>query len=178
MKALYCAALTLVMALASKPVLADTVKNYTVGVSSSATTLGYKNNGTESLTGLGLTGSAVFADDGRYQWAGRLNYAYMEHENISTLRSHNTDLSALWGRRLNREGFSWAIGAGLFNERWHANSNSATFSGVQLVGSLGYRWQSLSIDFWLNLRNGNAYKAGNVQADVAVNGALALSYRF
>lgn len=160
------------------PLAAEPVKNYSLGISSAATSLGYKNSSTESLSGAGLTGSAIFADNGRYQWAARLNYAYMKHDDFRGLRAHNTDANVLWGSKLNREGFSWAIGGGVFNDRWNGNNNSATFNGAQVTGGIAYHWSSVSVDFWLNMRNSNAYKLGEVKADSAVNGALALSYRF
>lgn len=157
---------------------AEETKNYSVSVVSAATSLSYKNASDDDFSGLGASVFFTIKDMGSKQWAGRATYAYMSLDGLSSVKMHATDFSALWGSNLNRNGFKWAIGGGLFNDNVSGFGNSFTFNGVQLTGGLGYNWDSVSLAFWMNLRPGSAYKGDGFKADSAANGGLELGLRF
>lgn len=159
----WSAAILLVGGLSMTSLQADEIKNHSIGLTSSATTIsvdGYEDDG---LSGLGLTYTGTFSDSGARQWAGRVTYASQEHDDLSALKSAALDANILWGGNINQVGFKWYVGGGLFNEKWSLGSSSLTHNGMQLGGGIGYNWRPVSLDFWINLRNGGAYDFGGGQ---------------
>ncbi|MCC5853431.1 MAG: hypothetical protein JJU30_11375 [Alkalimonas sp.] len=157
---------------------AEEVKNFSVSAVSAATVLSYKGGADDDFSGFGTSFFFTIRDDGSKQWAGRASYAYMSHDNFSSVRLHATDFSAVWGSNLNRVGFKWGIGGGLFNDKVSGPARSFTFNGLQLTGGLGYNWDSVSLALWMNLRPGSAYKGDGFKAESAANVGLELGFRF
>lgn len=158
-------------------VQAEEVKNHSVGLTSSATTVIFDDE-ENTFSGLGLTYTGVFSDSGNRQWAGRITYASQEHVDFTSVTANALDASVLWGAKINRVGFKWYLSGGLFNEKWSAPGFSKTQAGLQLGGGIGYNWRPVSLDFWINLRNGGAYELGRFEGDAASNGGLSVGYRF
>lgn len=155
---------------------AEEVKNHSVSLVSAATVVSYENTwGNTEFSGLGISFFTTLHDNDSKQWAARATYAYMKYNNSSAISLHASDFSVVWGSNLNRIGFKWGVGGGLFNERLTSFRSNETFNGVQLTGGLGYNWENVSLAFWMNLRPASAYP-GYVNA--AANGGLELGYRF
>ena len=72
----------------------------------------------------------------------------------------------------------------MFKDEWSASEGKESFNGLQLSGGLGYNWESVSLDFLLNIRDSSDYEdfineGSFFKADVGVaTGALLVSVRF
>lgn len=106
----------------------------------------------------------------------------LEHEDYSEVDVTGLDLSVVGG--LLGSGFNLFGGLGLFSEEWEAPTGySRDFSGLQLVGGVGYNWERVGLDLVLGIRDPSDYEdfLSSVGTDVeatAVTGSLNIGYRF
>jgi len=130
--------------------------------------------------GVALTITYVFSD----HFSLRGNYFSLEEDTFSNLESKGFDLLAYLGTGMANQGFKAYIGGGVFKDKWTGSANSKSFNGLQLSGGFGYNWESVSLDFLINLRDASDYddyfnEGVTNKSDVgAASGALLLSYRF
>lgn len=160
---------------------AQDVKNHSIGLTRSTTSVNHETAGAEDSSGLGLSYTLVFSDSGHRQWASRFTYASHESCCYRGVSVTALDASVLWGRNLNRQGFKWAAGGGYFYENFSYPNRqpSDVFSGLQLTGALGYNFQPFSLDFWLNFRSGDSYDTGFYYgAESALNVGISAGFRF
>jgi len=153
-------------------------RKFSVGVSSYATSVDFPQ-GTDDASGIGLTATAVFNTLGVGHLGLMANYAAMEHDQVNAIDVTNVDASLIWGKNLATEGFKFYVGGGFFSEKWEAgNLLNETFSGVQLTGGIGYNFDRIALDLFVNARPGSGYKFQGTEADGAATAGLSISYRF
>jgi hypothetical protein len=132
------------------------------------------------FTGVAFSFGYAFTD----QLAFRGTYFALEEVDFSELESKGFDLNLYLGTGLASQGVKAYVGGGLYKDKFSIGSNSESFSGLQLSGGVGYNWESISIDFILNIRETSDYEDffnEGLPFDVdisAVSGALLLSLRF
>lgn len=164
----------------------DQIKPYTVSLVSYATVISTNLAGTkdDELSGWAVSGTGVFHDTGVVQAAARATLAFQTHDDVSSIDATTLELSLIAGQKLNREGFKWYLGGGLFNEKWELAGFSETFSGLQLTAGLGYNWAPVALDFWISMRDASDYEdfvrdVLDVSVDArAASAGLALGLRF
>ena len=101
----------------------------------------------------------------------------LEHDDVAGVDVTGLDLSLVGG--LLGPGFNLFGGLGLFNEEWEGPTGaSEDFSGLQLVGGIGYNWQQVGLDLVLGIRDPSDYEDFvNVDA-TAVSASLNIGFRF
>lgn len=118
------------------------------------------------------------------QFAFRGTYFTLDEDTLPELESRGFDLNFYLGANLATPGFKAYVGGGLFKDEWSIGGGKESFSGLQLSGGLGYNWESVSLDFLLNIRDASDYEdfineGSFYQADVGVaTGSLLVSVRF
>ncbi len=161
------------------------VKQWSIGISSYATSVYLDSYGGYSadFSGVALMGTYAFNDN----VAVRAGYYWLESDNFSDLDSSGLDLVAYYGTGLATQGFKAYIGGGFFTDSWESSDstgfydNSASFSGVQINGGIGYNWESVSLEFVIGIRQPDDYKDSErfYNDDISVvSGALLFSGRF
>lgn len=137
-------------------------------------------NRENEFSGPGISFQAAVSDSGRSQLALRLTYAQMEHDRFNSLKNDSLEASLLWGRNLNRTGFKWYLGGGIFNDsaQLEGFNRSRNFSGGQLTAGLGYNWEVVALDFWVSGRDRSAYDVGSFRPDSAGALGFSLGLRF
>jgi hypothetical protein len=162
---------------------AETVKPFTIGIGTYASTIAYDDSRVQDddLSGFALSFGYAVSD----QFAFRGNYFSLEHDDLSDLESKGIDLLGYLGTGLATPGFKAYVGGGFFSDKWELGPVSETFNGLQLSGGIGYNWNSVSLDFLLNIRDASEYEdyvnralPFNPVSAAAVSGALLISYRF
>lgn len=107
--------------------------------------------GDDELSGFQLGYSRVFQK--YFEFRG--SYFKLEHDDFSELSVDGFDLGLVAGKV--GSGFNIFGGAGFFTETWD-NSSSHDFSGLQLIGGIGYNWQHVGLDFILAVRDPSDYE--------------------
>lgn len=173
-----------VMAISASPVSADESveeKQFSLGISSFATVISADTGyGTESddFSGFALFGTGAVNDNVAF----RLTYASQSNEDDSNLDLTALEGSLLAGTGLATTGFKAYGSIGFFNEtlEYSGLSGEFDFSGLMLGGGIGYNWEPVSLEFWINFRDASDYEDfGGGGVDVsAASGGLGLSARF
>ena len=156
-------------------------KRFSLGFGTYATVIAYDNSilSDDEFSGISLSLAYALSDI----LSIRGSYFSQDHDTISSLESTGFDFLAHVGLNMGSPGFKAYIGGGIFSEEWEAGSLSHTFNGLQLSGGIGYNWESVALDFILNIRDASDYEDfastvfNNVEAG-AVSGTLLLSFRF
>lgn len=113
----------------------------------------------------------------------RGSYYSLDDDDVAGLDVTGLDLSLVGG--LLGPGFNLFGGLGLFSEEWEGTSGSSEdFSGLQLVGGIGYNWEQVGLDLVLGIRDPSDYEESvnsawgtNVEA-TAVSASLNIGFRF
>ena len=162
---------------------AETMKPFTIGIGTYFSTITYDNSliKDDDFSGLALSFGYAVSD----QFAFRGNYFSLENDDFSDLESKGIDLLGYLGTGLATPGFKAYVGGGYFSDKWELGSVDETFKGLQLSGGIGYNWNSVALDFLLNVRDPSDYEDSvnrtsffNSVSAAAVSGSLLISYRF
>ena len=156
-------------------------KRFTVGVGTYATVVAYDDPfmADDELSGLALSFSYAVSD----AFAFRGSLFSLEHDDFSAIDSSGFDLLGHFGINMASPGLKLYIGGGIFKDKWELGSLNETFSGLQLSGGIGYNWESVALDFILNIRDASDYEDSastpfNQVDAAAASGSLLLSFRF
>lgn len=173
-----------VMAISASTVFADESaeeKQFSLGIASFATVIRADTGfGVESedFSGFALFGTGAVNDNVAF----RLTYASQSNDNDSNLDLTALEGSLLAGTGLASTGFKAYGSIGFFNETLANNglNGEFDFSGLMLGGGIGYNWDPVSLEFWINFRDASDYEDfGGGGVDVsAASGGLGLSARF
>ena len=175
------------LAVSYTPVFADEPaeeKKFSVGIASFATVIradtGY---GTVSndFSGFALFGTGAVNDNVGF----RLAYADQSHEDDSNIDLTAVEGSLIAGTGLATTGFKAYGSVGFFSETLKYkysgyDDEEFDFSGLMLGGGIGYNWNPVSLEFWVNFRDASDYEdfgGGGVDV-IAASGGLGLSARF
>ena len=165
-------------ALFSSAAVADTQeRKFSVGLTSYATTIDFPQ-GEDDASGIAVTAMGAFNPVGLGHIGFIANYAVMEHDTFSMIDITSIDASLIWGRNLTLPGFKFYVGGGFFSEKWKAGNFNQTFSGGQLTGGIGYNFDRVGLDLFVNARSGDSYEVMGTKADSAASAGLSISYRF
>jgi len=159
-------------------------KKFSIGLGTYALILAYSDpamGSDDEFSGLALNAAYAFNDNVAVKGA----YYSLEHDDFSELEATGLDFSVVAGTGLATQGFKIYGGGGLFKETWEVSgfSGDEDFSGLQLVGGLGYNWDVIAIDLSVALRNTDDYvdllaSIGGTGDVTAVAGAFTVSARF
>lgn len=153
----------------------ETVKPFTIGIGTYASTIAYDN---ALLDDVNFTGGAIsFGYAISDQFALRASLFSQENTDNSNFESKGFDLLGYLGTGLATHGLKAYIGGGYFSDEWELGVVSERYNGLQLSGGLGYNWDHVSLDFIFNIRDASDYEVLDINA-AAVSGSLLLSYRF
>ncbi len=177
-------AMVAVLAVSSTTVFAEEIsedKRFSVGIASFATVVradaGYGTE-TDDFSGFAIFGTAAVNDNVGF----RLTYADQSNEDDSNLDLTAVEGSLIAGTGLATNGFKAYGSVGFFSETLEYSGYDAEFdfSGLMLGGGIGYNWNPVSLEFWVNVRDASDYEDfGGGGVDVtAVSGGLGLSARF
>ncbi len=172
------------MAISATPTFADEStegKQFSVGIASFATVIradtGY-GTGSDDFSGFALFGTGAVNDNVAF----RLTYANQSHDNDSNLDLKAIEGSLIAGTGLASTGFKAYGSIGFFNEtlEYAGFNEEFDFSGLMFGGGIGYNWNPVSLEFWINFRDASDYEDfGGGGVDVAAtSGGLGLSARF
>lgn len=171
------------IAISAMPVAAQEAtdeKRFSVGIASFATVVSYDTyygSGDEDFSGFGIFGTAAVNDNVGF----RLTYAQQSHDDDSNLDLNAVEGSLIAGTGLAKTGFKAYGSVGFFSEtlEYSGYSDEYDFSGLMLGGGIGYNWNPVSLEFWINFRDASDYEdfAGGIDA-AAASGGLGLSARF
>lgn len=152
--------------------------NWSLGIGSYAFSLVNDDNSNADLDFSGLNISAGYAVNNHFQIRG--TYFHLENTDFSKVKSKGFDLMAYGGTGFSRKGIRGYGGAGFFSDKWSAQGESDSFSGIQLGAGLGYNWGPVAVDLVISLRQANKYEDFMFQSGtyVAASGNLTLSYLF
>ena len=152
--------------------------NWSIGIGSYAFSLANDDDYNADLDFTGLNIAAGYAVNNHFQIRG--TYFQLENSDNSTVKSKGFDLMAYGGTGFSRKGIRGYGGAGFFSDKWSAQGESDSFSGIQLGAGLGYNWGPVAVDLVVNLRQANKYEDFMYRSGtyVAVSGNLTLSYLF
>ena len=156
-------------------------KRFSLGVGTYSTVIAYDDSflADDEFSGISLSFAYAVSD----VLSLRATYFSQDHDTFSSIESTGFDFLGHVGLNMGSPGFKAYIGGGIFSEEWEAGSLSQTFNGLQLSGGIGYNWESVALDFILNLRDASDYESSfnivspNVNA-AAASGSLLLSFRF
>lgn len=172
------------LSLATMPTLAnetDEPKRFSVGIASFATVTNidtYYGSADEDFSGFALLGTAAVNDNVAF----RLTYANQSHEDDSNLDLTAIEGSVIAGTGLSNTGFKAYGSLGFFNEtlEYSGFSEEFDFNGFMLGGGIGYNWNPVALEFWINFRDASDYEDffGDNADVTAASGGLALSARF
>ncbi|WP_323751420.1 outer membrane beta-barrel protein [Marinobacter sp.] len=159
----------------------DEQKRFSVGISSFATATSidtYYGSEDENFSGFALFGTAAVNDN----FAFRLTYANQSHEDDSNLDLTAIEGSVIAGTGLATTGFKAYGSLGFFNEtlEYSGYSEEFDFNGLMLGGGIGYNWNPVSLELWINFRDAGDYEdfvGGDADA-TAASGGIGLSARF
>lgn len=160
---------------------AESEKHFSIGIASFATAVNvdtYYGSEKEDFSGFALFGTGAVNDNVGF----RLTYAKQSHTDESDLKLDALEGSIIAGTGLATTGFKAYGSLGFYSETLKVNglSEEADFSGLMLGGGIGYNWEPISLEFWINFRDSSDYEdfgGGNVDV-VAASGGLGLSARF
>lgn len=170
------------MSSVAAPALANDVseeKRFSAGIASYATVVNYDTyygSDDESFSGFALFGTAAVNNNVAF----RLSWASQSHEDYSAVDLTAIEGSLLAGTGLSKTGFKAYGSVGFFSETLEEDgySEEIDFSGLMLGGGIGYNWNPVSLEFWMNIRDTSDYEDYLPGDVVAVSGGLGLSARF
>jgi outer membrane protein with beta-barrel domain len=173
-----------VLAISASPVFAEESaeeKQFSVGIASFATVIrtdtGF-GTASDDFSGFALVGTGAVNDNVGF----RLTYASQSHDTDSNLDLSALEGSLIAGTGLSTTGFKAYGSLGFFNEtlEYSGFSDEFDFSGLMLGGGIGYSWNPVSLEFWINFRDASDYEDffGGGYDVSAASGGLALSARF
>lgn len=176
--------LSAAIALAAMPAVAaepGEQKKLSLGIASFATVISYDtyyDYGDDDFSGFGVFGTAAVNDNVAF----RLTYAQQSHEDDSRLDLNVVEGSLIAGIGMVNVGLKAYGSLGFFSEtmEYSGYSEEYDFSGLMFGGGIGYNWNPVSLEFWVNFRDSSDYEdAAGGGVDVAVaSGGLGLSARF
>ncbi|MCK0164919.1 outer membrane beta-barrel protein [Marinobacter sp. S6332] len=156
-------------------------KHFSLGIASFATIISveipYYGTERDDFSGFGLFGTGAVNDNLGF----RLSYAKQSLDDNSDLKLDVVEGSLLAGTGLATTGFKAYGSFGFYSETLKANgaSEELDFSGAMFGGGVGYNWNPVSLEFWINFRSTSDYEDLSGGADVtAASGGLGLSARF
>lgn len=155
-------------------------KHFSVGIASFATVVSADTPyGTEKddFSGFAIFGTGAVNDNVGF----RLTYAKQSLSDYSDLKLDMLEGSLIAGTGLATPGFKAYGSFGFYSETLKANGarEELDFSGAMLGGGIGYNWNPISLEFWINFRSTSDYEDFTGGADVtAASGGLGLSARF
>lgn len=157
----------------------DEEKRFSAGIASFATVVNYDTyygSDDESFSGFALFGTAAVNNNVAF----RLTWAKQSHEDYSQIDLTAVEGSLLAGTGLSTTGFKAYGSVGFFSETLEEDgySEEFDFSGLMLGGGIGYNWNPVSLEFWMNIRDTSDYEDYIPGDVVAVSGGLGLSARF
>lgn len=113
----------------------------------------------------------------------RGSFYSLEHDDVAGLDVTGLDLALVGG--MLGDGFNLFGGAGLFSETWeNASGAEEDFSGLQLVGGIGYSWEQVGLDLVVGIRDSSDYESyvnsvhGTNVNTTATSSSLNIGYRF
>jgi len=158
-------------------------KKFSIGLGTYGFTLSYDNYFMLDDEFSGLAMHASFAINDNVAVRGAI-YS-LEHDDFSALESSGYDLTLVAGTGLATEGFKIYGGIGMFSDAWEVSGfEFIDFSGLQLVGGIGYNWEVVSVDLSVGIRDSDEYiegfqGIGFVSGELtAISSALTVSARF
>ena len=132
-------------------------KKFSIGLGTYALTLYYDDSTLvdDEFSGIAISASYAFTDN----VAVKGTYYSMDHDYFGALEASGIDLAVVGGTGLATNGFKIYGGGGIFNETLELSgfSDVEKFSGIQLVGGLGYNWDVVAVDLSLALRDADDY---------------------
>lgn len=159
-------------------------KKFAIGIGTYVLKLAYDDpaaEGDDDFSGFAISASYAFTDNVAVKGA----YYSLEHDDFSEIDVTGLDLAVVAGTGLATHGFKIYGGGGFFKETLEVSgfSGDEDFSGLQLVGGLGYNWDVISLDFSLAIRDADDYtdfinSVGGTGDVTAVAGTLTVSARF
>jgi hypothetical protein len=156
-------------------------KRFSIGFGTYATVISYDDSilSNDEFSGISLSFAYALSD----VLSLRGSYFSQDHDTFSSIESKGFDFLGHVGLNMGSPGFKAYIGGGIFSEEWETGSLSQSFDGLQLSGGIGYNWESVALDFILNLRDASDYEnfVNNVSPNAnaaAASGSLLLSFRF
>lgn len=156
-------------------------KQFSLGIASFSTVIQadtYYGSEDDDFSGFAIFGTGAVNDNVGF----RFTYANQSHEEDSNLDLTVLEGSLIAGTGLATTGFKAYGSVGIFSEtlKYNGYSEEYDFTGLMLGGGIGYNWNPVSLEFWINFRDGSDYEdfgGGNVEV-VAASGGLGLSARF
>ena len=132
----------------------------------------------DRFNGISLSASYAFSDNIALQ----ATYYELRKGDFAYSDANGRDVFLYAGNGLATPGGKWYVGAGYFNEQWHASSASNTFNGFQLGGGFGYNGEIIALDLRLSFRDTDDYDntLGTQSTRIVTAGVLnlVLSARF
>jgi len=178
------AVITAAIALASMPTFSEETeeeKRFSIGIASFATVIRadtYYGSGSADYGGFAIFGTGAVNDNVGF----RLTFASQSLDENSREKLDAVEGSIIAGTGLATVGFKAYGSLGLFSETltYSGYSEEYDFSGLMFGGGIGYNWDPVSLEFWMNFRDASDYEdfmggGGNVSA---ASGGLGLSVRF
>jgi hypothetical protein len=157
-------------------------KKFAIGLGNYAHDVSYDNSlvGDDEFFGYAISLTYSFTDNVAVKGA----LYRTEHDDNSSVEAGGLDLAVVGGIGLATQGFKIYGGGGFFNETIDFQAISdEKFSGIQLVGGLGYNWEVIAIDLSVAIRNADDYadfaERYGVTGDVSATAfAFTVSARF
>ncbi|WP_394175785.1 outer membrane beta-barrel protein [Thalassotalea litorea] len=153
-------------------------KPFSVGIGSYALVVSADDSDydDDDFSGFQVNASYAFSDN----FAGKLTYYSLEHDDWSDLENSGFDLVGYFGTGLLNDGFKAYVGGGVYRETWEIGGFDfdETFSGFQLNGGIGYHWPAVTLDLTLGLRSTGDYEDFAGIDATAVTSSLSIGYRF
>ncbi|TLU67225.1 hypothetical protein FE810_02785 [Thalassotalea litorea] len=153
-------------------------KHFSLGIGSYALVVSADDSDfdDDDFSGFQLNASYAINDN----FAGKLTYYSLEHDDWSDLENSGFDLVGYFGTGLLNDGFKAYIGGGAYRETWDISGFDfdESFSGFQLNGGIGYHWPAVTLDLTLGLRSTGDYEDFAGIDATAVNSSLSIGFRF
>lgn len=159
----------------------NAIKKWGVGVGIAALVLDSEKNRDFKFSGGALTATYFVSDNVaiKSQYYA-LNHSTYRGVKISGGGLSGIDISAYYGTGLTTKGFKMYLGGGLYNETIKFSGKDASFNGVQIVGGIGYNWDTISLDMTLSARSTGDYEDTlTALGEISTSSSdLILTYRF
>ena len=149
-------------------------KKFSIGLGTYGFTLTYSNQQFLDDEFGGFAINAAYAVNDNVAIKGALFSLEYDFPGID-VESDGYDLAIVAGTGLATEGFKIYGGLGIFNDTWSSPGfYDSEFSGLQLVGGLGYNWEAISLDLSFGVRDADEYSSS---VSTAVSAGLIVSVR-
>ncbi len=155
-------------------------KKFSIGLGTYGFTVDYTDSAYINREFGGLAINATFAANNNIGIKGAMYSLEADNDDYNVYdgtESSGYDLTLIAGTGLATEGFKIYGGLGIFNDTWSKSGYSdAKFSGLQLVGGLGYNWKVIALEFSFGIREADEYQF-NADVAAAVSAGLIVSVR-